>query len=133
MIIVFFGKSSCILEINTDIFVDKFICAFSFLIKDSTYQFSSVQSLSCVHVFATPQTAACQAPLFMDFSRQEYWSGLPFPTLGDLPDPGMEPASLTFPTLAGIFITTTQKDSKIFYPVCSAFLCYFPLKMHLLK
>ena len=42
-------------------FVDKFICAFSFLIKDSTYQFSSVQSLSCVHVFATLWIAACPA------------------------------------------------------------------------
>ena len=39
----------------------------------------------------TPWTAACQAPLSMGFSRQEYWSGLPFPSPGDLPDPGMEP------------------------------------------
>ena len=41
----------------------------------------------------TPWTVACQAPLSMGFSRQEYWSGLPFPSLGDLPDPGMEPGS----------------------------------------
>ena len=40
-----------------------------------------------------PWTAACQAPLSMGFSRQEYWSGLPFPSPGDLPDPGMEPRS----------------------------------------
>ena len=40
--------------------------------------------------FATPWTVACQAALAMGFSRQEYWSGLPFPSLGDLPDPGME-------------------------------------------
>ena len=42
---------------------------------------------------ATPLTVACQAPLSMGFSRQEYWSGLPFPSPGDLPDPGIEPRS----------------------------------------
>ena len=41
----------------------------------------------------TPWTVAHQAPLFMGFSRQEYWSGLPFPSPGDLPDPGIEPVS----------------------------------------
>ena len=41
--------------------------------------------------FATPWTVACQAPLSMRFSRQEYWSGLPFPSPGDLPDPGIRP------------------------------------------
>ena len=54
----------------------------------------------------TPWTAAGQAPLSMGFSRQEYWSGLPFPTLGDLPNPGTEPESLALPALAGIFFTT---------------------------
>ena len=43
---------------------------------------------------ATPWTVACQAPLSMGFSRQEYWSGLPFPSPGDLPEPGIEPRSL---------------------------------------
>ena len=52
------------------------------------------QSLSCVQVFATPWTVAYQAPLSMKFSRQEYQSGLPFPSPGDLPDPGIEPESL---------------------------------------
>ena len=48
-------------------------------------------------------TVVCQAPLSTEFSRQEYWSGLPFPTPGDLPDPGTEPES---PALAGgVFIT----------------------------
>ena len=42
---------------------------------------------------ATPWTVACQAPLSMRFSRQEYWSGLPFPSPGDLPDPGIEPGA----------------------------------------
>ena len=57
-----------------------------------------VKSLSCIQLFATPWTVAHQAPLSMDFSRQEYWSGLPFPSLEDLPIPGIEPIS---PALAG--------------------------------
>ena len=44
-------------------------------------------------LFVTLQTVACQAPLSMGFSRQEYWSGLPCPSLGDLPDPGIEPVA----------------------------------------
>ena len=52
-----------------------------------------VKSLSRVRLFATPWTAAYQAPLSMGFSRQEYWSRLPFPSPGDLPDPGIEPGS----------------------------------------
>ena len=51
---------------------------------------SVVKSLSHVRLFATPWTVACQAPPFMGFSRQEYWSGLSFPSPGDLPDPGIE-------------------------------------------
>ena len=52
--------------------------------------------------FATPWTVACQAPLSMGFPRQEYWSGLPFLSPGDLPDPGIEPVSHAF---AGEFFT----------------------------
>ena len=51
---------------------------------------SEVKPLSRVWLFATPWTIARQAPLSMGFSRQEYWSGLPFPSPGDLPDPGIE-------------------------------------------
>ena len=61
------------------------------------------QSLSHVQLFATLWTMAQQAPLSMEFSRQEYWSGLPFPTPVDLPDPGIKAA---FPALAGGFFTT---------------------------
>ena len=46
-----------------------------------------------------------QAPLYMEYSRQEYWNGLPFPTPGDLPNPEIEPASLKSPALAGGFFT----------------------------
>ena len=54
-----------------------------------------VKLLSHVRLFATPWTVAHQAPPSMEFSRQEYWSGLPFPSPGDLPDPGIEPGSPT--------------------------------------
>ena len=56
------------------------------------------QSLCHVRVFASPWTVAHQAPLFMGFSRQEYWSGLPFPSPGDLPDPGIKPRTI-FPSI----------------------------------
>ena len=52
-----------------------------------------VKSLSCVRLFAIPWTVAYQAPPSMGFSMQEYWSGLPLPSPGDLPDPGIEPGS----------------------------------------
>ena len=55
-----------------------------------------VKSLSRVWLFATPWTVAYQAPPSMGFSRQEYWSGLPFPSPGDLPNSGIEPGSPTF-------------------------------------
>ena len=57
--------------------------------------------------FAMLWTIACQAPLSMGFSGQEYWNGLPFPSPGHLPNPGIEPASLMSPALAGGFFTTT--------------------------
>ena len=52
-----------------------------------------MKSLSCVQLFATPWTVAYQAPPSMGFSKQECWSGLPFPSSGDLPDPGIKPGS----------------------------------------
>ena len=61
-----------------------------------------VKLLSCVRLFAIPQTVAYQVPPSMEFSRQEYWSGLPFPSLGDLPDPEIARPS---PTLAEFFTT----------------------------
>ena len=62
----------------------------------STKKVSEVKSLSPVRLFETPWTIAYQAPPSMGFSRQEYWSGLPFPSPRDLPDPGIEPRSPTF-------------------------------------
>ena len=68
---------------------------------------SEVKSLSRVQHFATPWTLAYQAPPSIGFSRQEYWSGLPFPTPGDHPNPGIEPTS---PTLAGGFFITVLPE-----------------------
>ena len=62
---------------------------------------------SHVRLFVTLWTIALQAPLFMGFSKQEYWSGLPCPPPGDLPDPGIKSASLTSPALADAFFTTS--------------------------
>ena len=66
---------------------------------------------SCVQLFTTPWTAACQATLSMGFSRQEYWSELPFPTPRDLPNPGIEPVSLVSPVLAGRFFTIVPLEN----------------------
>ena len=78
---------------------------------------------SCVQLFATPWTIAHQTLLSMDFFRQDYWSGLPFPSPGDLPNPGIEHASPMSPALAGGFFTTsawevTFWDVVYFFLVC---------------
>ena len=73
---------------------------------------AKVKSLSPVGLFATQWTVAYQAPPSMEFSRQEYWSRLPFPSPGDLPDPGIEPRS---PTL--------QADASPSEPPGKPYLC----------
>ena len=67
----------------------------------------------CILLFVTLWTLACQALLSMGFSRQEYWSGLPCPPPGNLPDPGIESLSLMFPEIAGGFFCL--------------FVCFLPL------
>ena len=73
----------------------------------------SLCAACCVHVFSvmsdsfvTPWTVTNQAPLSMEFSRQEYWSGVPFLPPGDLPDPGIRPMCLVYPPLADSFFTS---------------------------
>ena len=70
-----------------------------FEIKNNNDIVVDLVTKSCL-TLVTPWTVARQAPLSMGFSRQEYWSGLPFPSPGDLPDPGIKPTS---PALAGGF------------------------------
>ena len=64
------------------------------------------QSLSCVWLFATLWTVDCQTLLSMEFSKQEYWSALPFSLPGTLPNPGIEPMSLVSPAFSGRFFTS---------------------------
>ena len=76
--------------------------------------------LICVQLFATPRTVTHQAPLFMGFCRQEYWSGLPFPTPEDLPDPGIKPES---PVFADRFFTTEPPGKPIVHLNYLQFMC----------
>ena len=66
-----------------------------------------------VQLFVTPWTVACQVPLFMEFSNQEYWSGLSFHPPGDLSDPEMKAAFSASPALAGRFFTTELPGKPI--------------------
>ena len=70
------------------------------------------QSLSCVQLFANLWTVAFQAPLSMGFSRQEYWSGLPFPSPGDLPDPGIKPGSPALQAGRVVYLHAKKKKRK---------------------
>ena len=74
-----------------------------------------VKLLSCVQLFATPWTVAYQASPSMGFSRQDYWSGLPFPSPGDLPDPGIEPGS---PALEADALTSELSGKHIYACIC---------------
>ena len=69
--------------------------------------------VSRVQLFVTPWTIACQGPLSMGFSRQEYWSGLLCPPPGDLPDPGIKPQSLMSPVLTARFFTTESLKATL--------------------
>ena len=78
--------------------------------------FVNAQWLSAVRLLVTPWLVAHQAPLFMEFPSQEYWSGLPFPSSWDLPEPRIETESLAF---AGILFTTMPPGNTNFcMPVC---------------
>ena len=72
-----------------------------------------VKSLSCVQLFATPWTVAYKVPPSMEFSRQEHWSGLPFPSPGDLPDPGVEPVSPTLQADAFTCLSHQGSSSQV--------------------
>ena len=79
----------CILQVpqnNLYLLIDS-----EYFMKSKALEWEEVKLLSCVRLFATPWTVAYQASPSLGFSREEYWSGLPFPSPGDLPDPGIEP------------------------------------------
>ena len=74
--------------------------------------------VSCVWLFETQWTVALQAPLSMEFSMQEYWSGLPFPSPGDLPSPGTEPEAPGSPALHSDSLPTEQLGKTIIKLKC---------------
>ena len=83
---------------------------------------------SCVQLFANLCTVVHQAPLSMGLSRQESWSGLPFPSSGDLPDSGIEPRSLASHALAGEFFTTSVSWEALTKATDSIFLVIIVMK-----
>ena len=93
-----------------------------YYLPESLYQIITLYEGVCVCVcafsdvclFATPWTVALQAPLSMEFSRQEYQNGLPFPTPEDLPDPGIEPVC---PTLTGVSFISAP-SGRVFQSIC---------------
>ena len=98
-----------------------FCIELTFLI--TALSFLKVKLLSRVWLFVTPWTAAYQAPPSMGFSRQEYWSGLPFPSPGDLPNPGIEPGSPEFQADT----LTSEPQGKLFNPFLPLFFLMFCL------
>ena len=86
-----------------ELFIAKFRLKLKKIVKTPRPFKVKVKSLSHVRLFVTLWTVAYQAPLSMGFSRQKYWSGLPFPSPGDFPDPGVEPG---FPTLEADALTS---------------------------
>ena len=85
--------------------------------KHFTHYCECLYRLSCVQLFVTPWTVALQAPLSMGFPRQEYWSGFPFPSPGDLLNPGIKPTSLASPAPAGGFFTMST-TLPVYYCYC---------------
>ena len=83
------------LSVSFSVLLRSTVTPYNWLPVIHEYEWVSVESLSRVQLFATTWTVAYQAPQCMKFSRQEYWSGLPFPSPGDLPHPGIEPRSPT--------------------------------------
>ena len=82
-------------------------CAPSVVLIPFLFAMCELSCFSCVGFFVILWTVDRQSPLSMGFFRQEYWRGLPCPSPGDLPDPGIKPTSPAFPALAGGFFTTS--------------------------
>ena len=85
----------------------------SVLLVTELWKKVKVKSLNPVPLLVTPWTVVCQAPPSMGFSRQEYWSGLPFPPPGDLPDPGIKPRSAGGSCIAGRFFTAEPPGCQL--------------------
>ena len=101
---VFISQSRINYQLFNQLYIEHILCL----------KWSEVKSLSRVWLFATPWTIAHQAPLSMGFSRQEYWNGLPFPSPGNLPNPGIEPRS---PTLQADALTSELPGKPCAYGI----------------
>ena len=112
------------------------VCNFQRL--SSIFWCRCAQLLSHAQLFETPWTVALQAPLSMEFCRQEYWSGFPFPTPQDLPFPGIEPGCLGSSALEGGFFTSAPSGKHIkywLYSLCCTiypFILFYILIMYIL-
>ena len=95
------------LDITTHCIIDS--SRIVFVMMAAEHLLANARGLRVSSSFLIPEAIARQAPLSMGFPRQEYWSGLPLPAPGDLPDPGIEP---TFPALAGGFFTTVPRGKS---------------------
>ena len=101
--------------------------------------FSSVRAcvlsrFSRVRLFETVWTVTCQAPPSMGLSRQEYWSEFPYPPLGDLPDPGIQPASPVSPALQAESLLLSHQGSRIhLYSNSNRFVCHARGTLHKTK
>ena len=103
------GASTCSSETQKIVLFHSKFC-----VKENNYHVCvCVCGLSRVQLFAIPRTVAFLALLSMGFSRQEYWSGLPCPPPGDLPDLGIEAVSLASPALVGGFFTTAPPGKPV--------------------
>ena len=87
------------------------------LLRNALRDCVCAQSLSRVWLSVVPWTVAHKAPLSMEFSKQEYWNGLPIPTPGDLPNPGTEPTSLTSSAQAGRLFATSITWEALSYMI----------------
>ena len=100
---------------------------------EKDYIYVCMHACSVMSDSATQWTVACQAPLSRGFFRQEYWNGLPFPSPGDHPDPGIEPMSPAAPVLAGGFFTT-QPPGKPHIKICMyIYLNHFAVYLKLIQ
>ena len=106
-VVVYWASQTTVLGTDNTVFAFK-------KLRNEQFAAATACPLSRVQLFAIPWTTAHQAPLSMEFSRQEYWSRLPFSILGDLPDPETELTSLVSPALASRFFMTVTPEKPQF-------------------
>jgi len=116
------------------LFLDSLLCTLFLSFQLKLLSLCCVYALIWVRFFMTPWTAARQTPLFLGFSRQEYWSGLAFPPPGDLPNLGMKSMALSSPALASRSFTTAPPGKPIsVLPTSISIISLFPFQLTCLR